>query len=371
MSEMSLNQANQVKTDWQSTNTQNLIRYRPSGTYFARFKIGRKPFRKSLKTKSLTTARLRLNDMLRDHRAKFEAGSALQAGKMTFAQAMGIYLEGVESDVSLKPASKHYRQLLSKFIVKTWPELKHMDVRKINERDCQRWLHQFQRTYAPSVVNNSIGTLRAIFNIAVNAGARFENPTGNLKRVKVRQKHLQLPTREQFEQFVKTIETAGAPQSADCAALVKFLAYSGLRISESWFVTWRDVDFKRKQLFVRGSPQTATKNDELRVIPLIPQLDEMLTSEREKRSDEPVTATVMRVRECQKSMDRAAKLVGMHRITHHDLRHLFATVCIESGVDIPTISRWLGHKDGGALCMKTYGHLRTEHGQAQAMRVVF
>lgn len=48
-------------------------------------------------------------------------------------------------------------------------------------------------------------------------------------------------------------------------------------------------------------------------------------------------------------MDSAAKKVGMKRITHHDLRHLFATRCIESGMDIPTVSRWLGHKDGGAL----------------------
>jgi len=54
-----------------------------------------------------------------------------------------------------------------------------------------------------------------------------------------------------------------------------------------------------------------------------------------------------------------------------NLRHLFATRCIESGVDIPTVSRWLGHKDGGALAMKTYGHLRREHSIAQAQRVTF
>jgi integrase len=361
---------NQVKTDWESTGTQNLIRYRPSRTYFARFKIGRKPFRKSLKTQSLTTAKLRLGDMLRQHRAKFEAGSALQNGKMSFGQAMHAYLDRVESDVSLKPATKRYRQMLSNFIVKTWPELKHTDVRKINERDCQRWLFQFQRRYAPTVVNNSIGTLRAIFEIAVNSGARFENPAASLKRVKVRQKRLQLPTREEFEQFVKTIETAGAPQSPDCAALVKFLAYTGLRISESWFVTWKDVDFQRNQLLVRGG-ETGTKNDEIRFVPFIPQLETMLIEMRKQRADEPLTAPVMRVRECQKSMDRAAKLIGMNRITHHDLRHLFATVCIESGVDVPTVSKWLGHKDGGALCMKTYGHLRETHSQAQARRVAF
>ena len=59
------------------------------------------------------------------------------------------------------------------------------------------------------------------------------------------------------------------------------------------------------------------------------------------------------------------------RITHHDLRHLFATRCIEAGVDIPTVSRWLGHQDGGALCMKTYGHLRDEHSQQEAQKVSF
>jgi integrase len=86
---------------------------------------------------------------------------------------------------------------------------------------------------------------------------------------------------------------------------------------------------------------------------------------------EPLDAKVFRVGECQKSLDRAAKKVGTDRITHHDLRHLFATRCIESGVDIPTVSRWLGHKDGGALAMKTYGHLRREHSIAQAQKVSF
>ena len=79
----------------------------------------------------------------------------------------------------------------------------------------------------------------------------------------------------------------------------------------------------------------------------------------------------MRVRECQRAMDRAASVVGIARITHHDLRHLFATRCIESGVDIPTVSRWLGHRDGGALAMKVYGHLRDQHWAAMALKVSF
>lgn len=97
----------------------------------------------------------------------------------------------------------------------------------------------------------------------------------------------------------------------------------------------------------------------------------MLKEPRAERPNEGLHEPVMRVFECQNSMTNAAAKTGMKRITHHDLRHLFATMCIESGVDIPTVSRWLGHKDGGALCMKTYGHLREDHSFVQAQRVNF
>lgn len=75
--------------------------------------------------------------------------------------------------------------------------------------------------------------------------------------------------------------------------------------------------------------------------------------------------------EAQNAINSAVRKLGLPRITHHDLRHLFATASIESGVDIPTVSRWLGQKDGGALAMKTYGHLRREHSAAQAPKVSF
>ena len=152
---------------------------------------------------------------------------------------------------------------------------------------------------------------------------------------------------------------------------MRFLAYSGVRIGEAKFVTWADVNFDRRQLHVKGDPETATKNGETRYVPMVPELEKMLRELRAERPDEPSSATVMRVFECQNSMTHAAAKIGMKRITHHDLRHLFATICIESGVDIPTVSRWLGHKDGGALCMKTYGHLRQDHSLAQAQRVSF
>ncbi len=42
-----------------------------------------------------------------------------------------------------------------------------------------------------------------------------------------------------------------------------------------------------------------------------------------------------------------------------------------SGVDFMTIAAWVGHKDGGVLIGKVYGHLANEHRKAMAKRVNF
>src|SRR6266567_7840913 len=240
---------------WESTTVQNLIRYRPSGTYFARFKVGGKLVRQSLETAVFSVAKQRLPDKIRDYRSRHESVKAFAGGKMTIGDAVEVYRGKVRANASLKPRSKDYREMTLDFIQRSWPSLFETDVRKISERDCENWLTRFQQQYAPTVVNNSIGTLRAVFEEAISTGARFNNPTSRLSRVRVRQKQLELPSREQFLKFVEEIRTAGAGQSKDCANLVRFLAFSGLRVGEARHVTWRDIDFVRARLHVRGDPE--------------------------------------------------------------------------------------------------------------------
>jgi hypothetical protein len=42
---------------------------------------------------------------------------------------------------------------------------------------------------------------------------------------------------------------------------------------------------------------------------------------------------------------------------------------IEAGVDFKTIAAWVGHKDGGLLVAKTYGHLRDTHSFEMAQKL--
>jgi integrase len=230
---------------WESTSVQNLFRYRPSGTYFARCKVGGKPIRQSLDTAVFSVAKQRLPDKIREYRSRHESVKAFAHGKMTVGDATEVYLRKVRANASLKPRSKDYREMMIDFIKRSWPALMETDVRKITDRDCENWLTKYQQQYAPTVVNNSIGTLRAVFDEAISTGARFNNPADGLSRVKVRQKRLALPSREEFLRFVEEIRGAGARQSKDCANLVRFLAYSGVRIGEAKNVTWADVNFAR------------------------------------------------------------------------------------------------------------------------------
>lgn len=47
---------------------------------------------------------------------------------------------------------------------------------------------------------------------------------------------------------------------------------------------------------------------------------------------------------------------GVPRIRFHDLRHSFATLSLEQGMDIKTVSHMLGHTDAG-FTMNTYMHV--------------
>ena len=50
------------------------------------------------------------------------------------------------------------------------------------------------------------------------------------------------------------------------------------------------------------------------------------------------------------------KRAGLPQIRFHDLRHSFATLSLEQGMDIKTISHMLGHTDAG-FTMNTYMHV--------------
>ena len=355
-----------------------MIRFVASGTLFARFKARGKLIRQSLKTADLAVGKRKLDDLVRAERG---AAENRRDGKLTFTDALAEFRErGYRVAVAgrtnrkrkpLKDRTRAYYEERITALLKSWPALESTSIRKVTAKDCDAWGEKFSRMTSASAFNHTISVLRQVMQIGVDCGARHDNPALALGRMSEKPKKLKLPEPTQFNQFVAEMRKAGGRFSQASADLVEFLSYGGFRLSEAKNVLKEDVSLERGKIKVWGDPLSRTKNGEFREVPIIPDMRRLLERIFAERSAMSPALPVMQVFECQKSMDRAAKLVGISRITHHDLRHLFATRCIESGVDIPTVSRWLGHKDGGALAMKVYGHLRDEHSVSMAQRVTF
>jgi integrase len=393
-------------TTWRKTRTANLYEHIQSGRYYAVAWINGKQVFRSMGTDSAEHAKAKLPETLKEFAKMGRRKENALPPETTMEQLSERYLQSVRTSVKKKASTVLYREQTVKAIFRTWPDLKAAKPRDISEAQCLEWAKRFstmktvrghnqkkerETTTSPTRYNNTVDTLRHIFEEAIEGGLIFENPATNIEKLKPRAKRLVLPSREQFRKLVSEIRSSGAWCARECGDLVEFLAYSGCRLREANHVCVEHFDLEKGTLWIEGDPVHSTKNSESRNIRMIPPLTalvkDILNNPRisRKPNDGENSAAGVKIRsehrqgknyllvvtECQKAIDSASAKLKVPRITHHDLRHLFATRCIESGTDIPTVSRWLGHKDGGALCMKTYGHLRRDHEAEMAEKVSF
>lgn len=122
-----------------------------------------------------------------------------------------------------------------------------------------------------------------------------------------------------------------------------------------------------------------TKNHEARHVDFNPELEAHLRDMYSRRAPDsqwlfpsPQRGNRdIRAKTFRESLIRARKAAGMDAFAFHDCRHHFISYAVMAGIDFMTIARWVGHKDGGILIGKVYGHLSNEHAQRQAQKMVF
>jgi integrase len=168
--------------------------------------------------------------------------------------------------------------------------------------------------------------------------------------------------------------TENAQQFTD---YIRFMAYSGARRNEALGIRWADVDSKQAQLTVGAEGDT--KNRSARVVDFNPKLKAHLEDmERRKAPDsEWLFPSPQRgehdlsAKTFKGSLNLTRAQAKMPDFSFHDCRHHFISMCVMSGVDFMTIAAWVGHRDGGVLIGKVYGHLANEHRKAMAEKVNF
>lgn len=372
------------------TSTQNLVRDAETKVYYARVRCNGRLFIRSLDTKVFTTAKLCLPDKLKEIRESVPNEKGLEGGlerNATFEDAARVYTAAINRNHKLQPASREARLRPLATLRRTWPELFLMEVSRIKPVSVKSYIENFERGKwpylpnnaksktlsgnSPSTFNKLVTCLREVFQLAVNHHVIARNPASELTYRPLRKKLLQLPNKKQFAKIVHYIRTK-AGKGRIAGDLVEGLAYSGLRLEEAGSLTWQDLDHERRMITVNGTKTESSA----RIIPMTPAFHALtlrIKAHREAVPGMPVKPEekVFEASEALMSLRTACQAVGVKKMTHHDLRHLFATTCIESGVDVPTVAKWLGHVDGGVLAMETYGHVRPDHSNQAALKVAF
>jgi len=332
-----------------------LYRNKSSSTYYALVKRNGRQIRKSLKTKDRKLADRRLKDF-RQSIEKLSGSKNLK--QTTFQELTELWFPTATSD--LKPSSKSRIELCLKFLNKNFG---HSFINGITPRDCQNWSNRRGKSISASTYNKEFETLNRLFEYAIQEGIILDNPSKVIKRRKVTDKAILIPSRKEFQILIETLFKSDS-RYAEALTLVKLLALSGMRLTEATSIKWGEIDFE-KGIFVVTGGTAGTKNRLVRHVPLFPGLKNLLNELKQDQRFER-DQKIISIKSAKNAIKTSCRVAEIPTFSHHCLRHYFVSNAIEKGIDFKTIANWIGHKDGGLLVAKTYGHLRDTHSMEMA-----
>src|SRR5206468_1660919 len=83
----------------------------------------------------------------------------------------------------IKPSTRHYWNQIFVALLKSWPGLADLEIRRITKTDCKKWARGFRKVASPTRYNNTFSGLRHVFDVAKDDGVTYSNPAGHLERL--------------------------------------------------------------------------------------------------------------------------------------------------------------------------------------------
>lgn len=224
-----------------------------------------------------------------------------------------------------------------------------------------------RKDLAPATINRFRSFLSMMYQEAVRHGKAEKNPARLVRLRKENNARIRFLTFEEEEQIRKVIlERTPTHEPA-----FTFAIETGMRLSEQHSMTWEQVNFERKQVFL-----DRTKNGSSRAVVLSAKAIEALRAAESFRAEkiregkeietnrvwlsrygEPLDSPVAWFRLVMADAIKAS--AALSNVTWHVFRHTFISRLVMAGVDLRTVQELAGHK---SISMTVrYSHLSPDH----------
>ena len=269
------------------------------------------------------------------------------------------------------------------------PEIGKIPLNKLSQNDLQQFYGRLKKNgrkrlteqYGAGLSDRMVRMCHAVCRSALERAVRDDllrtNPAIGCKLPPKKAKEMQVLTPPEITRFLIQAREEGYYE------LFLLELTTGMRRGEILALKWRDLNLKtgelhisRQVLKVNGkvlisTPKTKSSN---RMILLPPEMLELLAELKTRTDSEwifpsPLDLTQPRhpsavYHRFQKILERA----NCKRVRFHDLRHTFATMALENGMDIKTLSAMIGHVSAETT-LNIYSHITDTMQQQAAARI--
>ena len=220
--------------------------------------------------------------------------------------------------------------------------------------------------------------LHNAFERAVKERLILRNPTEDCIAPKIQKFEMQILQPEHIKDYLD------AADKRELLPMFYLELVSGLRKGELVALQWSDLDEANCTISVSKQASWDTEGNlilsqpktgnSIREVSIPQDAVELLKQEHAKHPDNPWMFPSSRTGEMYHPDSvvnlhkKILKDAGLEHIRFHDLRHTFATLALQNGVDVKTVSSMLGHYDAG-FTLRTYTHATRQMQQKAAEKM--
>lgn len=308
----------------------------------------------------------------------------VRTDEYTVAEWLRLWYE-LYAEPNVRPTTAaSYRRNIELHVI---PHIGDIKLNRLTSRELQKFykdllengrLREAQKEKNPGLSNSTVRGIHMMLHNALDRAVRerliLRNPTEDCIIPKLEKKEMKILRPEDIKAYLAAAERRGV------LPMFYLELVSGVRKGELVALLWDDLDIEQRTISVSKQAlsrpggeivvnRPKTENS-IRAISIPQEAVDLLVEEHQKHPDNPYMFPSPKTGEMyypDSVVNLHKKLLqdaGLGHIRFHDLRHTFATMALQNGVDVKTVSAMLGHYDAG-FTLRTYTHA-TRQMQEQA-----